>query len=130
MKAEKLSGDIDIQTASGDINASDILIENESQFKVASGDVEVTLTESVAHNLTLASAFGDAVLDYNGNPLNGWFELTASVEDGMIISPFKFDKEEIKEKWGKEYAVKSFEKGSDTPKIYIKTATGKAVLKK
>ncbi len=130
IEIEQAKGEFKVQTASGDINASDISIENESQFKVASGDVEVTLTESVAHDLTLASASGDAVLDYNGNPIKGWFEFTALVEDGMIISPFKFDKEEIEEKWGKKYAVKSFKKGSDTPKIYIKTASGKAVLKK
>lgn len=130
IEIEQAKGKFKVQTASGDINGSDISIENESQFKVASGDVEIILAESTDHDLTLASASGDAILDYNGNPIKGWFEFTALVEDGMIISPFKFDKEEIEEKWGKKYAVKSFKKGSNTPKIYIKTATGKAVLKK
>ncbi len=130
IEIEEAKGELKVKTASGDINASDISIQKESLFKVASGDVEIILAESAAHDLTLASASGDAVLDYNGNPIKGWFELTASVEDGMIISPFKFDKEEIEEKWGRRYAVKSFKKESDTPKIYIKTATGKAVLKK
>jgi DUF4097 and DUF4098 domain-containing protein YvlB len=130
IEIEEAKGEFKVKTASGDINASDISIQKESQFKVASGDVEIILAESAAHDLTLASASGDAVLDYNGNPIKGWFELTALVDDGMIISPFKFDKEEIEEKWGKRYAVKSFKKESDSPKIYIKTATGKAVLKK
>lgn len=130
IEIEQAKGEFKVQTASGDINGSDISIENESQFKVASGDVEIILAESTDHDLTLASASGDAILDYNGNPIKGWFEFTALVEDGMIISPFKFDKEEIEEKWGKKYAVKSFKKGGDTPKIYIKTASGKAVLKK
>jgi len=130
IEIEEAKGEFKVKTASGDINASDISIQKESLFKVASGDVKIILAESAAHDLTLASASGDAVLDYNGNPISGWFELTALVEDGMIISPFKFDKEEIEEKWGKRYAVKSFKIKSDTPKIYIKTATGKAVLKK
>lgn len=130
IKIKKSKGEFEITTASGDIDASNILIQEASVFKVASGDIEVILTESASHDLTLKSASGNAVLNYNGNPIKGWFEFTALADDGQIISPYRFDKEEKEEKWGKVYDIKSFEKSGKTPKIYIKTASGKAVLKK
>jgi hypothetical protein len=99
-------------------------------FKVASGDVEITLAKSVGHDLTLASASGNVVLDYNGNPVKGWFEFKARADRGQIVCPFKFDKEEVVEKLGKKYNVKSFKKDGDTPGVFIHTATGKAVLEK
>jgi hypothetical protein len=132
------SGDIDISnskgefkviTASGDIEALKIVITASSSFKVASGDVEVVLAKSSGYDLSLASASGNVVLNYNGNPIKGWFEFTALQEDGEIISPINFEKEEVEEKWGKKYDVKSFAKGGNKPKVYIKTASGKAVLK-
>lgn len=123
-------GEFKIKTASGDIEASGISIEAESMFKVASGDVKITLARSVGNDLTLASASGNVALDYNGNPVKGWFEFKALADRGQIVCPFKFDKEEVVEKLGKKYDVKSFKKDGDTPRIYIHTATGKAVLEK
>ncbi len=122
-------GHFDVKTASGDISASNIIIKGESRFKVASGDVDVKLGKSSAHDLTLASASGDAVLNYNGNPIEGYFEFKALDDGGKIFSPFAFDREEEEEKWGKKYLIKSFKRKSGTPKILIYTASGKAVLK-
>jgi len=122
-------GSFEVKTASGDISAVNIIIKKESRFKVASGDVYVKLAKSASHDLTLASASGDAVLNYNGNPIEGYFEFKAIEDSGKIISPFAFDKEEEEEKWGKTYLIKSFKRKSNTPKILIHTASGKAVLK-
>lgn len=130
IEIKKAKGEFKIQAASGDIDAVGITITNSSAFKVASGDVEIILVKSPAHDLKLASASGDVVLDYNGNPINGWFEFRARVDNGKIRSPFTFDKEEIEEKWSKKYNVKSFKKGEDTPKIYLHTSSGTAELKK
>ena len=132
------SGDIDIdnsqgrfevKTASGDISASNIIIKEKSRFKVASGDIYVKLGQSAAHDLTLDSASGDAVLNYNGNPIEGYFEFKALDESGKIVSPFGFDREEEDERWGKKYLIKSFKRKSSTPRILIYTASGKAALK-
>lgn len=130
IEIENAKGEFKIQTASGDIEAKGITITNPSSLKVASGDVELILAVSPAHDLNLATASGNVVLDYNGNPINGWFEFKSRVDSGRIISPFPFDKEEVEEKWGKKYNVKSFKKGSGTPKIYIHTSSGTAELKK
>jgi hypothetical protein len=130
IKIKQAEGEFKVKVASGNIKAFDITLRDDSDFKVASGNVEIILAESAAHDLELASAMGNAVLDYNGNPVKGKFEFTALLHSGKIISPFAFDKEEEEDKWGKKYMVKSFTKGGDEPKIRIKTATGKAVLKK
>lgn len=130
IEIENARGEFKIQAASGDIEAKGIAITAPSSLKVASGDVEIILAASPAQELKLAAASGNVVLDYNGNPVNGWFEFRSRVDSGRIICPFAFDKEEVEEKWGKKYNVKSFKKRSDTPKIYIHTSSGTAELKK
>lgn len=122
-------GSFDIKAASGDINAEGIIITKDSTFKVASGDVYVSLSKSAEQNLSLECASGDAVLNYNGNPIEGYFEFKAIADRGDIISPFPFEKEEEEEKWGKKYIIKSFKRELDVPKIRIYTASGKAELR-
>lgn len=127
---EDAAGSFDVKTASGEAEASKILLKKASVFKTASGDIEVQLAESAKYDLTLASASGNAVLDYNGNPLKGYFEFTAKKSSGQIVSPVKFDKEEEFEQHGQKYLKKSVTLGGSTPKILIKTASGKAELEK
>jgi hypothetical protein len=121
-------GTLEIKTASGEIEAEDIFITGKSEFKTASGDVRIELAQSCEHSLVISSASGDAILNYNGNPIVGYFELSAKEEDGTIEAPFKFDKEEIVVKYGQRYMKKSFTRKSQTPRIIIRTASGKAAL--
>ncbi|RLD82125.1 MAG: hypothetical protein DRJ10_05370 [Bacteroidetes bacterium] len=86
------------------------------------------MAKSSSYDLTLSSASGDVTLNYNGNDLSGFYEFTARVKKGRIISPVKFDKEEVIEKNGKKYDVKSFTKGNSSPIILIKTSSGTAKL--
>lgn len=139
IKLNAASGDIEIENskatfslscASGDVIASGIEIEDKSSFYCASGDVYVRLVKATVYDLYVSSASGDAVLDYNGNPLKGYFEFEARVGKGKIISPVKFEKEEVITKNSQKYNKKSFNKESDTPKIKITTASGKAELRK
>ena len=128
IEVEDVRGAMEIKTASGDVEAREIHITGSSEFKTASGDVFVELAKSSDHNLTLASASGDTVLNYNGNAIYGYFEFSAKKDDGEIESPFKFDNEEIIVKYGQKYMKKSFTRKSKSPKIVIKTASGKAAL--
>ncbi len=121
-------GEFSVKTASGDIKAESIELNEESYFGSASGDVDVSLLKSATYNLTLSSASGNSVLNYNSNEINGYFEFSARVDKGKIASPIAFDKEEIIEKHGEDYYLKSFTKGKDSPIIKIKTASGKAEL--
>jgi DUF4097 and DUF4098 domain-containing protein YvlB len=125
-----VKGEFKVQSASGDVDLTDITITGSSTFKVASGDIEIVLAASPVHELTLASASGNATLDYNGNPVKGWFEFKARAKNGQIVSPFPFDETNTEEKWGQKYDVKTFKMNGDTPKIYIHTASGTAELKK
>ncbi|UCH92341.1 MAG: DUF4097 family beta strand repeat protein [Candidatus Aminicenantes bacterium] len=128
IEINEAKGSFDVKTASGDINANGIIVSGASYFKVASGDVYVTLAKTAEHDITLECASGDAVLNYNGNPIEGYFEFKAA-DRGKIISPFPFEKEEEEEKWGKKYTIKSFKRELDVPRIYISTIAGRAALK-
>ncbi|UCD37294.1 MAG: DUF4097 family beta strand repeat protein, partial [Fidelibacterota bacterium] len=130
------SGRFEVDNASGDIEAKSVTIEDDSNFDTASGDVLVSLAKSSEYDLELDAASGDVVLDYNGNPVTGYFEFTARMDRGRIVSPFKFDTEEEYEPgWGDRgrlvtYMRKSFTEGSDEPVIRLATASGTAELKK
>ncbi len=128
IELENAKGKFSVNSASGNIESENIIIGSRSSFTTASGDVKLELSESSAYDLTLSTASGNITLDYNGNKLNGFYEFTARVKKGKIISPVKFDKEEVIEKNGKKYDVKSFTKGSASPKITLKTYSGIARL--
>ncbi len=115
-------------TASGDIDARGIDIKDRSEFSAASGDVEVILTKSPQFDLKLSSASGDAVLNFNKNPIKGFIKMTAKTRRGDIRAPFEFDNEEVYYKWDDEYVTKTATKGSDRPKIEISTSSGRAEL--
>lgn len=121
-------GNFSVKTASGEIQVDGITITGSSEFKTASGDVHVKLEKSPEFDLTLASASGDVVLDYNGNPIFGYFEFSAKQDDGRVEAPFKFEKEEVLNRYGQKYIKKSFTRKSGKPVIVIKTASGKAAL--
>ncbi len=133
------SGDVDISsskgifeltTASGSVEASDITIEGSSRFSTASGDVTVALAASSEYDLALSTASGSVTLDYNGNPVKGYFEFEARKRSVRIVCPFDFDDETEFERHGDTYMRKTFTMKGDTPEIILHTASGTARLKK
>jgi len=130
VKLRDSKGYFDLSAASGDVKVSDAILSGASEFSTASGDVSVSLAKSSEFDIEVSSASGDANLDYNGNQVKGYFELTARKKRGKIKSSFEFDNEKEFEKNDQTYIRKSFTKGSKTPKIYISTASGTASLKK
>lgn len=123
-------GDFTLSTASGDVVARLVTIKDNSKFSTASGDIQVRLGAPLEHDIRLSTASGSALLDLNGTPAEGRFELTAKVHGGEIDCPFTFDKEEEFEEHGDDYVVKSFTKGSGQPLVTIGTASGEAALQK
>ena len=133
------SGDIDVSDsrghfelscASGSVDASKIVIEEESSFSTASGKVYVSVGKTPEYDLELSSASGNVILDYNGNPIKGYFEFTARKRRGRISSPISFDKEEEYERYDQTYVRKSFTRGGANPMVTISTASGRASLRK
>lgn len=130
IRLNNASGELDVNTASGDITAEGITLEATSSFNAASGDVEITLAKSPAHDLLVSTASGDAVLNFNNQPIKGLIKMTAKMRRGSIRAPFEFDTEDIHYRGDDdEYVTKTAKRGSDTPLIEISTATGQAVLR-
>ena len=105
-------------------------IDANSTLGSASGSVNVKLGKTPKYDLDVGSASGRAVLDYNGNPLVGYFEFEANARTGDIESPIDFDDEETFYKNDQRYVRKWFVEGKDRPEITIGTGSGRAVLKK
>ncbi|UCC43947.1 MAG: DUF4097 family beta strand repeat protein [Candidatus Zixiibacteriota bacterium] len=127
--ADGCEGSFRLSTASGDVEIDGITILQHSSFSSASGDVDVRLGAGPKDDVSVSTASGDVVLDYNGHPIEGYFEFVAKYRDGHIISPIDFDDEERFRRWGQRYVAKSFTRGSDSPQISIETASGRAELR-
>lgn len=123
------TGEFDLSTASGEIMASSVTLEEPGSFSTASGTAEVHPAMTPEFDLDVSSASGSAIVDYEGNPIKGTFEFTAKRHIGDIDSPYAFDHEEEFTRYGDEYVVKTFTKGTDHPRVKITTASGEAILK-
>jgi DUF4097 and DUF4098 domain-containing protein YvlB len=130
IRARECRGDFDLSTASGSVRASDIVIEGRSNFSSASGSAYVTLAESSDFDLVVSSASGKAILDYDGNPIKGFFEFIARDRYGRIDAPFDFEDEDEFRRHGDWYIRKTFAMDGETPEIRVETASGMAALRK
>ncbi len=119
-----------INTASGDITGRDVLVNGYCDFGSASGDVKIVLGESPKDDIKVGSASGDASLDYNGNKMVGFFEVSAKRRNGHIRSDLDFDNEEEYRKNGQWYVRKTVKLNDNEPLITVGTASGRAELKK
>lgn len=122
-------GGFEVSTASGTVRADGVVLGDVSVFSTASGRVMVGLAESAEYDLRVSTASGRAILDYGGNELKGYFEFACKYRDGRIEAPVDFDDEEQYRRWGDRYVRKWFTKGTDSPQIFVETASGKAVLR-
>lgn len=129
VRIENSRGNFEANSGTGSVEAQGLTIELEGEFNSGTGDVEVSFPKGEDFDLTASSGTGDAVVDMQGSPIQGYFEFTAQARRGRIVSPVKFDKEEEFMEGDHKYLRKSFTKGKPTPKVYIKTGTGTAKLK-
>ncbi|MDD4050499.1 MAG: DUF4097 family beta strand repeat-containing protein [candidate division Zixibacteria bacterium] len=129
ISARNCTGAFDLSTASGEIMASSVTLDEPGSFSTASGTAEVHPAKTPEFNLSVSSASGSAIVDYDGNPVKGTFEFTAKKRNGEIDAPFAFDHEEEFRRYGDRYVRKTFTKETDGPLIEISTASGEAILK-
>jgi hypothetical protein len=124
------SAEFDVTTGSGRITATGISAEGSSSFTTGSGNVEVQLSSSPKHDLAVTSGSGNAVVNFNGNVINGEIVMKASKKHGNIEAPFAFDKTEEISNHGNDVTIqKTALKGTGKPRITISTGSGSAVLK-
>jgi hypothetical protein len=138
-KANTGSGDVEVNdskggyklnTGSGDVEASRIALTEEGNFNTGSGDVEVVLATTLVDDISANSGSGDAVVDFNGNKIEGEVVMTCKKRGGDIKAPFKFDKEEEIDRNGETYLKKTAKFGSKDILIEVGTGTGTAEIRK
>jgi hypothetical protein len=125
-----ITGACIMSSGSGNIRISEARITGESRFSAGSGDVVLNLSGSTTYDLSLSTGSGNAVIDYDGNPIKGYFEFTAREDRGKIISPFSFDDETTFTQGRRLYMRKSVTRGNNVPQVTIQTGTGTAELRR
>ena len=130
VRVENCKGNFDVNSGTGDVEGKGLFIEFEGNFSSGTGDAEVEFPDGGDFELSLSSGTDDAVLNMSGKPIQGYFEFRCHARKGRIISPVNFDIEEEYEANDQTYLKKSFTKGNEAVKIYIKTGTGTARLNK
>jgi len=123
-------GNIEASSGTGDVKAAGITLEYEGDFSSGTGDAEVEFPDGKDFELTVSSGTDDAVLMMKGKPIKGYFEFRCHARRGRIISPLAFDSEKQEGEDDDIYLVKSFTKESASPKVYIRTGTGRAKMVK
>ena len=133
-------GSFNMSSAGGSIRATGLIIAGNSSFMSGMGNIKISLARAPDADLYAGSNFNKAKVNFNGHPVTGYFEFIARADEGKIISPFKFDKEEAflddiknyrdSSDFGKksEYRRKSFIRGDSKPKITLHTIKGIAQL--
>lgn len=129
VRIENCKGNFDVSSGTGKVEAYGLTIEYEGEFSCGTGEAEVSFPKGEDFDLTISSGTDDAILDMQGQPIQGYFEFTAHARKGRIVCPVRFDKEEEISEGDNKYLIKSFTKGKKSPRVYIKTGTGRAILK-
>ena len=82
-------------------------------------------------DVDVSSASGDATLDFNGHEVRGSIEMICKYRKGRISCPYDFDREDVFRGWDDRdrYVRKELTRESDSPRILIETASGRATLK-
>jgi len=131
LRIENNKASIAANTGSGNIRVRNLVTQGACKFNTGSGNAQVVLGATPAHDLSVNSGSGDAQLDFNGNEIKGEIVMKASKRRGEIIAPFAFDKTEELDGWGDDIVIqKTVVKGNATNRISIGTGSGSAVLKK
>lgn len=133
------SGDISIMesqasfsanTGSGKIKGTNLILTGSSRFNTGSGNAQVVLASAPAHDISLNSGSGDAILDFKGNKIEGLVVMKANKKNGVIKAPFEFDKtEEIEQGGGQVVIKKTAQRGTSEVKVSIGTGSGVAQIK-
>jgi hypothetical protein len=127
---DNVQGCFTITTYKGDLQADKVELHGRTKFTTYNGKAEVILFKSAEVPLSVTSGLGDVILNYNGNPLKGHFEMIRRASYGKIESPIPFEnEEEFLDKGGVKFLKKSFTKKEKSPQILIIAHHGNAILK-
>ena len=125
IKLTGVNGTFNIKAVSGDIDAGGIEFTGASNFNAVSGEILLKLSKSSTVDLNLSTVSGDITLDYNGNPVKGYFSFKG--RKGHISSDISLESDD--ESKYNPFVTKYFKKG-DSPKITLKAVSGELTFKK
>lgn len=122
------SGSFSANSGTGNVKARMITIVDDADFNSGTGDVKIIHPLGSNYDLSLNSGTDDAILDLDGVPVDGYFELSANARRGDIDCPVKFDKEEEIDHGNNKSLRKSFTRGKSKNRFFIGTGNGTAKL--
>ena len=129
IEIDNSKGTFKLSSGTGSLDIQDIVVKGSSKFNSGTGSIEVSLSAGSGQDILIGSGTGNAILDYKGNPLKGYFEFKVKKGFGNITSPVKFENEETIREGREQYEKKTFRiDGEDTPRILIQSGTGLAEL--
>ncbi len=132
MNLASVKGKISANVGSGDILGKELMLTGKAMFNSGSGDVNIKLATAPAYGISVNSGSGDALLDYNGNKMEGKIIMTVNKRNGNIVAPFPFDKtEELNDDGDNNVRIrKTAQLGTKDIEIKISSGSGTAEIKK
>ena len=132
VEARQISGEFNFNTGSGDVQLQSLTLEGPSRFNSGSGDVEISLAGPLDHDISANSGSGDAVIDFNGNKVEGVIVMQANKRNGRIEAPFDFDEEEEIDNGGRNNITikKTVKIGDKDVRINVSSGSGTAEIEK
>ena len=124
----KCGDDVDFSSASGDVIIRDTMLNGMGDFSSASGDVSLYFDELPADDVSASSASGNVYLSVADFGDDFTLILIKREDKGRISCPFKYTSEETFEDHH-TYEKKIVKRGSGSPEIELRTASGKVVVK-
>jgi hypothetical protein len=127
-----VKGKISANVGSGNIVGKELVLTGRGMFNSGSGDVNIKLASTPAYAISVNSGSGDAMLDFNGNKIDGKVIMTVNKRNGNIVAPFPFDKTEELNNGGDDNVriQKTAQLGTKDIEIRIGSGSGTAEIKK
>jgi DUF4097 and DUF4098 domain-containing protein YvlB len=124
----KCGDDVGFSSASGDVIIRDAKLRGMGDFSSASGDVSLYFDELPADDVSASSASGDVYLSVADFGDDFTLILIKREGKGRISCPFEYTSETTFEDHH-TYEKKIVKRGSGSPEIELRTASGKVVVK-
>ncbi len=128
IECRSCKGYMEFNTASGDVEIQDSEISGQGEFSTASGNVRIEINELPADGLLASSASGDVFLDVGDFGDDFTLVMIKREDRGRISCPFDYTSEDTYERHDQVYEVKVVERGSGSPEVELRTASGKVVV--
>lgn len=129
IRVSRSTGSMEFSSASGDVEVRGGRVQGMGRFSSASGDVSVQLEQLPAEGMTASSASGRVTLDVDDYGDDFSLVLIKRQDRGRIRCPFDFTSERTFEEHH-VYEEKTVKRGSGSPEIELRTASGSVTVKK